>query len=193
VVVEAWRIEYNTYRPHSSLGGLTPVEFKRPWIAEDPPCSSRVAQVVGPRYTHVSSRRPGNGRSPLAPCQVFDNIDITTYLSGGRRVRLARFSAQEETPRAGLGGGESIFEVSGSWHGSPEAVRRRARHGGKDGSCVPPVRRPRPPVPPGPGRGRECPTGVLGRPKMGDVDVSVERLCHQQTTVAPSAPGREPG
>ena len=40
VVVEAWRVEYNTYRPHSSLGGLTPVEFKRQWIAENlPPCS----------------------------------------------------------------------------------------------------------------------------------------------------------
>jgi putative transposase len=26
-VVEAWRIEYNTYRPHSALGGLTPAEY----------------------------------------------------------------------------------------------------------------------------------------------------------------------
>lgn len=34
VIVEAWRMEYNTYRPHSSLGGLTPVEFKRQWTAE---------------------------------------------------------------------------------------------------------------------------------------------------------------
>ena len=25
VVIEAWRVEYNTYRPHSSLGGLTGV------------------------------------------------------------------------------------------------------------------------------------------------------------------------
>jgi putative transposase len=34
VVVEAWRIEYNTYRPHSSLGGLTPVEFARHWAPQ---------------------------------------------------------------------------------------------------------------------------------------------------------------
>ena len=25
--VEAWRTEYNTFRPHSSLGGLTPQEM----------------------------------------------------------------------------------------------------------------------------------------------------------------------
>ena len=26
-IIEAWRIDYNTKRPHSSLGGLTPTEF----------------------------------------------------------------------------------------------------------------------------------------------------------------------
>ena len=26
-IIEAWRIDYNTRRPHTSLGGLTPVEF----------------------------------------------------------------------------------------------------------------------------------------------------------------------
>jgi putative transposase len=40
VIVEAWRIEYNTYRPHSSLGGLTPAEFKRRWTEQyQPACS----------------------------------------------------------------------------------------------------------------------------------------------------------
>jgi putative transposase len=34
VLVEAWRIEYNTYRPHSSLGGLTPAEFATRWVLE---------------------------------------------------------------------------------------------------------------------------------------------------------------
>ena len=28
-IIEAWRIEYNTVRPHSSLGNLTPEEFAR--------------------------------------------------------------------------------------------------------------------------------------------------------------------
>jgi putative transposase len=31
VVVEAWRVEYNTYRPHSALGGLTPAECFARW------------------------------------------------------------------------------------------------------------------------------------------------------------------
>jgi putative transposase len=31
VLVEAWRIEYNTYRPHSALGGLTPAEYAKQW------------------------------------------------------------------------------------------------------------------------------------------------------------------
>ena len=26
-IIEAWKIDYNTKRPHSSLGGLTPTEF----------------------------------------------------------------------------------------------------------------------------------------------------------------------
>lgn len=39
VVVEDWRVEYNTYRPHSSLGGLTPVEYHQQWISEHHPPS----------------------------------------------------------------------------------------------------------------------------------------------------------
>jgi putative transposase len=31
VVIEDWRIDYNTYRPHSSLGNLTPTEFADRW------------------------------------------------------------------------------------------------------------------------------------------------------------------
>jgi transposase InsO family protein len=31
-IVEAWRQEYNSYRPHSSLGYLTPAEFTRRYV-----------------------------------------------------------------------------------------------------------------------------------------------------------------
>jgi putative transposase len=37
VIVEAWRMEYNTYRPHGSLGGLTPAEYAIKWTTEPLP------------------------------------------------------------------------------------------------------------------------------------------------------------
>ena len=40
VVVEAWRIEYNTYRPHSALGGLTPADYAANWNSTTHPALS---------------------------------------------------------------------------------------------------------------------------------------------------------
>jgi putative transposase len=40
VVIEAWRIEYNTYRPHSALGGLTPAEYAATWTSTNQPALS---------------------------------------------------------------------------------------------------------------------------------------------------------
>jgi putative transposase len=40
VVVEAWRIEYNAYRPHSALGGLTPAEYAANWTSTNQPALS---------------------------------------------------------------------------------------------------------------------------------------------------------
>jgi putative transposase len=36
VLAEAWRIEYNTYRPHSTLGGFTPAEYAERWTINQP-------------------------------------------------------------------------------------------------------------------------------------------------------------
>jgi len=33
-IIEDWRLEYNAFRPHGSLNGLTPEEFKRAWEAQ---------------------------------------------------------------------------------------------------------------------------------------------------------------
>jgi putative transposase len=30
-IIEDWRLEYNTFRPHGSLNGLTPEEFRKTW------------------------------------------------------------------------------------------------------------------------------------------------------------------
>jgi putative transposase len=39
VLVADWRTEYNTYRPHSALGMLTPAEFARQWRTNPPKLS----------------------------------------------------------------------------------------------------------------------------------------------------------
>lgn len=40
VLIEGWRQEYNTYRPHSALGGLTPAEYAERWTEENQPALS---------------------------------------------------------------------------------------------------------------------------------------------------------
>ena len=37
VVLEDWRIEYNTYRPHQSLAGLTPAAYADHWTQQHQP------------------------------------------------------------------------------------------------------------------------------------------------------------
>ena len=39
VLVEDWRIEYNTVRPHSALGYRTPAGFAQTWTANQPALS----------------------------------------------------------------------------------------------------------------------------------------------------------
>jgi len=32
--IECRRLEYNTFRPHGSINGMTPEEFRKTWIAQ---------------------------------------------------------------------------------------------------------------------------------------------------------------
>jgi putative transposase len=34
ILIEAWRKEYNTVRPHSSLGYLAPTAYKENWLLQ---------------------------------------------------------------------------------------------------------------------------------------------------------------
>lgn len=34
VLADDWRTDYNTIRPHGSLGGLTPTQFRAQWIEQ---------------------------------------------------------------------------------------------------------------------------------------------------------------
>ena len=46
---QAWRIEYNTYRPHSSLGGLTPAEFAERRTINQPAPPKKLDHYPGAR------------------------------------------------------------------------------------------------------------------------------------------------
>jgi len=37
VIIETWRIEYNTYRPHSSVGGITPADYAEQYTTINQP------------------------------------------------------------------------------------------------------------------------------------------------------------
>ena len=37
VLTEDWRIDYNVNRPHSSLRGLTPIDFAEAWTIRNQP------------------------------------------------------------------------------------------------------------------------------------------------------------
>ena len=47
-IIEAWRTDYNTVRPHSSLGGMAPAEFTSP-------------PAKGMRTPKLTYQRPENG------------------------------------------------------------------------------------------------------------------------------------
>jgi putative transposase len=48
VLVQDWRIEYNTLRPHSALGYLTPTEYAKTWTTNHPHSHSRWTNNQGP-------------------------------------------------------------------------------------------------------------------------------------------------
>ena len=61
VLVEAWRVEYNTYRPHSALGGLTPAEYAARWVPQteivgtpdpSPVLPTPLRALHGPVFSH---------------------------------------------------------------------------------------------------------------------------------------------
>lgn len=70
-LIEAWRIDYNTARPHSSLGYLTPEEFVAQWRAahqsqQDPasrPATGRAAAVTGASAPRPVAGTPTEGQN----------------------------------------------------------------------------------------------------------------------------------
>lgn len=46
-IIEEWRLEYNTFRPHSSLNGLTPVAFLNTWKEQKQQQNAPETQLAG--------------------------------------------------------------------------------------------------------------------------------------------------
>ena len=63
VLIEDWRIEYNTKRPHSSLGWLAPAAYAERWGAQQPRTSSPPSSTWSARW---GSKAPPNP-SPVTP------------------------------------------------------------------------------------------------------------------------------
>ena len=54
----AWREDYNDYRPHSSLGYVTPVEFAARCAASAPKLLSATPQATSPLQQHSGFTQP---------------------------------------------------------------------------------------------------------------------------------------
>lgn len=57
-IIEAWRVDYNTVRPHSSLNYRTPEEFAASW-----PATGQAAAVYGASASHPVAERPTEGQN----------------------------------------------------------------------------------------------------------------------------------
>ena len=54
--IEAWRVDYNQHRPHSSLAYRTPAEFARVWSPS--PCATVVEQAGESVKDSLAARKP---------------------------------------------------------------------------------------------------------------------------------------
>jgi putative transposase len=85
-VIESWRAEYNTERPHSSLGDLTPEEYAVRRIAAHRE-RYRPPQTLTPNGTKSGVRsRPRAGFLFFSPCRAHE----TKTPLAGRFVNLRR-------------------------------------------------------------------------------------------------------
>ncbi len=98
MVIEAWRRHYNQERPHSSLGYLTPLEYRDQWEREQ-----SEKPVGGPMSLSLCTppRYPGknlNGLSPREERQA-DTSSVADWALGSlSSVALSSQPTMESVP-----------------------------------------------------------------------------------------------
>jgi putative transposase len=75
--IEAWRKEYNQYRPHSSLNGLTPEEFIKQYLAENKKNKALPGAPSSDPMIFAASK-PG----PAAPEKSSDQLKVRKLFKG---------------------------------------------------------------------------------------------------------------
>jgi len=107
IVIEDWRNEYNTWRPHSSLGGLTPAQYATNWTPKNP----RTTPITsGP-----TDGAPSQGASPLS-----------------RIISTSRSSAKVSSPSKRKASNQGrrdvkLFEIGRVFEGTGEGKRPAER------------------------------------------------------------------
>jgi hypothetical protein len=97
VLVEAWRTDYNNYRPHSALDGLAPAEYAGQWTTpQQPALSYRLDRSPGRRHTPSAARAlrtdaAGNGQRAIL--RALPRASWSTHVAGGRFERAATILA----------------------------------------------------------------------------------------------------
>ena len=90
-IIEEWRTDYNTNRPHTSLKGLTPTEFAARTKEEGHKAGNLTSggPKIGPRaqgWKNLTSGGPKIGPRTSAVIQQHDRISIAIQLGNGRRT-----------------------------------------------------------------------------------------------------------
>jgi hypothetical protein len=67
VLVQDWRIEYNTVRPHSALGYLTPTDYARTWTHHPPRTLIESGPTTGSDQCVLSDLVPRGAGKPGRP------------------------------------------------------------------------------------------------------------------------------
>ena len=79
IKIEAWRIDYNAHRPHSSIGNLTPIEFARKRqdhrTSEAASLWRRVVQEMRQRQCRENSRSDRYSRRGDVGATLSDNLN----------------------------------------------------------------------------------------------------------------------